>query len=229
LSTDTSSDVVVVTIDGPSGSGKGTVSVRVAAELGFALLDSGAVYRAAALRVIRQAVDLGSEAAICACIRAMETRFESTADGVRVVLDGEDVSAEIRNEETASVASQIAVMPSVRTALLQTQRNFRRAPGLVADGRDMGTVVFPDAEYKFFLTAAAAERAQRRYKQLNEKGMPVTMEGLLQEIERRDRRDSTRKVAPLVPAKDALVVDSTGIGINAVTALVLRHIRESRT
>ncbi|MBX2825419.1 MAG: (d)CMP kinase [Gammaproteobacteria bacterium] len=216
--------VPVVTIDGPSGSGKGTVASRVATALNYHLLDSGAIYRAAALSALNHAVNLGEEAAVLASVEQMSTSFEPGPDGVRVVLEGVDVTDELRSERTASAASRIATMPAVRTELLQYQRDFRRLPGLVADGRDMGTVVFPDARYKFFLTASAEERAERRYNQLNKKDLQVTMESLLQEIKRRDERDSTRKTAPLLPAKDALVVDSTGISIDDVVETLLSKI-----
>jgi len=217
--------VPVITIDGPSGSGKGTVAAKVAAALNYTLLDSGAVYRAAALRVLRERIDVAAHEQVVSCVAAMDATFEPDSDGVRVRLDGVDVTLELRNETTASMASKISAIPAVRTALMQTQRDFRQPPGLVADGRDMGTVVFPDAEHKIFLTASVEERASRRYKQLNKKELHVTMESLLQEIELRDRRDSDRAVAPLVPAKDALVIDSTGIGIEHVVETVLQYCR----
>lgn len=216
----------VITIDGPSGSGKGTAAIRLAAALEYHLLDSGAIYRAAALHALNQTTDLDLESAVLASVETMATSFEPAADGVHVLLDGRDVTDELRGERIASAASRIAVMPAVRASLLQCQRDFRQPPGLVADGRDMGTVVFPDARHKFFLTASAEERAARRYKQLNKKDLQVTMESLLQDIKRRDERDSTRQTAPLLPAKDALVVDSTGISIDEVVDTLLRKIRE---
>ncbi|MBX2824749.1 MAG: (d)CMP kinase [Gammaproteobacteria bacterium] len=222
---DSTATVPVITIDGPSGSGKGTVAAKVAAATGYTLLDSGAVYRAAALRVLLQQVDADSEPAVVQCIESMQAEFEPGTDGVRVWLDGTDVTAELRSETTAAMASRIAAVPAVREALMQTQRDFRRPPGLVADGRDMGTVVFPDARHKIFLTASVAERARRRYNQLNKKELQVTMESLLQEIELRDQRDSTRSVAPLIPAKEALVIDSTGIGIDQVVEKILQNVR----
>jgi len=225
LSSDHSHAVPVITIDGPSGSGKGTVAAKVAVALNYTLLDSGAVYRAAALRVLRERIDASVHEQVVSCVAAMDATFEPDSDGVHVRLDGVDVTLELRSETTASMASRIAVIPSVRTALMQTQRDFRQPPGLVADGRDMGTVVFPDAEHKIFLTASAEERARRRYKQLNKKELHVTMESLLQEIELRDARDSHRAVSPLVPAKDALVLDSTGIAIEHVFETVLRKCR----
>lgn len=213
--------VTVVTIDGPSGAGKGTVAMTLAAELKYNLLDSGAVYRAAALQIVTSGADPADEQQVLNCVADMNARFEpDLTNGVQVFLNETNITTQLRNEQVASIASTIAVMPAVRQALLGTQRAFRRPPGLVADGRDMGTVVFPDARLKVFLTASATVRAGRRYKQLNQKGIKVTMESLLQETQRRDERDSTRSVSPMVAASDALVIDSTENSVAEVVDLL---------
>lgn len=225
----TSNPIPVITIDGPSGAGKGTVAMRLARELGFHLLDSGAVYRAAAVQVLRQQIDLSAESEVVSCVAAMNARFEPIQTlGVVVYLDEIDVTDDIRTETTAAAASVIAVMPGVRNALLKLQRSFAKPPGLVADGRDMGTVVFPAAWLKVYLTASATERAKRRHKQLNQKEKDVTLESLLQDIQLRDQRDSSRTVSPLVPADDALMIDSTGISIDAVVGRLKQAINEKR-
>lgn len=219
----------VITIDGPSGAGKGTVAQRIARRLDFHLLDSGAVYRAAALHALDVKADLGDEQAVVSACHSLNVEFDKTSDsGVRVLFGEKDVTADLRSELTADAASRIAVMPAVRTVLLQMQRDFQQTPGLVADGRDMGTVVFPDAHIKVFLTASSRIRAERRYKQLNQQGIDATLEGLMEEIEARDLRDSTRKTAPLVAADDALVIDSTSISIERVTQIILQAVEEKQ-
>ncbi|MCP5328045.1 MAG: (d)CMP kinase [Steroidobacteraceae bacterium] len=214
--------VPVVTIDGPSGSGKGTISRRVADQLGWHLLDSGALYRLVALAGLDRGLDPESVAAHAALAETMRVSFGADAAGAeRVNLEGQDVTARIRLEEVGQGASRVAAWPPVRAALLERQRRFAEPPGLVADGRDMGTVVFPGAVLKIFLTASAEERAARRHKQLKDKGSAVSLAALSREIAERDLRDSTRAVAPLRPAEDALIIDSTGLSVAAVVERVL--------
>lgn len=215
--------VPVVTVDGPGGSGKGTVTQMLARKLGWHLLDSGALYRLTALAAHRQGIDLADEAGLVTVAANLKVSFQPTPEGepVRVILDGDDVTREIRTEETGDGASRVAVIQAVRDALLQRQRDFRQAPGLVADGRDMGTVVFPEAPVKVFLTASAEERARRRYHQLKEAGADVNIERLLDEIRARDERDMNRSAAPLKPADDAQVIDSTGLSIEEVLSKVM--------
>ncbi|MFC4822609.1 (d)CMP kinase [Dokdonella ginsengisoli] len=215
--------VPVLAIDGPSGSGKGTISRAVAEALGWHLLDSGAIYRAVGYAASMAGIDLSDAQAVTRCTETTRIVFRDPKDGgeTRVVVNGHDATDEIRTETCGAAASAIAAIPAVRAALLDKQRSFRRPPGLVADGRDMGTIVFADAPYKVFLTASADERARRRYKQLKEKGLAVTLSTLLREIEARDERDATRKVAPLRPATGALIIDTTGIPVDAVIAQVL--------
>jgi cytidylate kinase len=212
----------VVTIDGPSGSGKGTISRAVAQRVGWHLLDSGALYRLVALAGVRAgaaAEDAPRHAELAA---TMQVVFGVTADGSeRVTLGGQDVTAQIRSEEAGQGASRVAAWPEVRRALLGRQRAFAGPPGLVADGRDMGTVVFPQADLKIFLTATPEERAQRRYKQLKDKGSAVTLAALSREIAERDLRDQTRTVSPLKTAPDACVIDSTGMPVEVVVGRVL--------
>ncbi|HZX69314.1 MAG TPA: (d)CMP kinase [Rhodanobacter sp.] len=217
----------VLTIDGPSGSGKGTVSALVAKRLGWRLLDSGALYRAVGYAAGAAGLDLSDMDAVARCAQGTRIQFRAASDGseTRVIVNGHDATDELRTETAGAAASAIASMPSVRAALVAQQLGFRKAPGLVADGRDMGTVIFPDAAYKVFLTASAAERAKRRYKQLKEKGLSVTLGGLQREIEARDSRDASRAVAPLKPAADAVLVDTTGMGIDEVVAKVLAVVR----
>ena len=217
----------VITIAGPSGSGKGTVSRLVAQRLGWHLLDSGALYRLVALGGLQTALPPDDEASHRRVAEALDVRFESDGGGrERVLLGGRDVTGELRTETTGNAASRVAAMPTVRTALLQRQRDFARPPGLVADGRDMGTVVFPTAEVKIYLTASADERAGRRHKQLKEKGLDVSLAALSQEILERDRRDSSRAVAPLRPAVGAVVIDSTGMAVESVVDRILAVARQ---
>lgn len=215
--------VPVLTIDGPSGSGKGTISRAVADTLGWHLLDSGALYRAVGYAASMAGIDLSDAAAVTRCAETTKIVFRDLKDGgeTRVVVNGRDATDEIRTETCGATASAIAAIASVRAALFNKQRSFRNLPGLVADGRDMGTVVFQDAQYKIFLTASAEERAGRRYKQLKDKGLSVTLASLLREIQARDERDATRKVAPLKPAAEAVIVDTTAVGVDEVIARVL--------
>jgi len=207
--------VPVITIDGPSGSGKGTISRMLARELGFHFLDSGALYRLLAFAAQRRGIALDNESALAALSGELDIRFPADGEGERVLLDGEDVGDAIRTEAAGGGASRVAALPAVREALLDRQRRFRLFPGLVADGRDMGTVVFPDAEAKIFLTASAEERARRRCKQLKEKGVSVVFDDVLADIQVRDERDASRSVAPLRPAQDADLVDTSELDISA--------------
>ncbi len=214
--------VPVLTIDGPSGSGKGTISRRVAQHLGWHYLDSGALYRAIGVAAGWADLDLDDPGALVRCAFDTDIGFRDAEDGdLRVLVNGHDATGELRTETAGAAASAIAAIPEVRAALKDRQRAFRQPPGLVADGRDMGTVIFPDARYKVFLTASADERAERRYKQLKDKGVSVTIDGLLREILARDARDANRSVAPLRPAEDAVHIDTTGLGIDAVVERVL--------
>jgi cytidylate kinase len=216
--------VPVLTIDGPSGAGKGTVSRLVAKKLGWNYLDSGSIYRSLAIALQKTSVDLEDVGEIVKVAQAMALEFDC-ADELIVKLNGEDITSQLGLESTGSIASQIAALPDVRQALLKKQQDFRRPPGLVADGRDMGTVVFPDAENKVFLTASAAKRAERRYKQLIEKEIDANLATIINEIEARDRRDMERKASPLAMAADALYIDSSDMTINAVIEEVLNLIR----
>lgn len=218
--------VPVIAIDGPGGSGKGTICTRLAGYLGWHLLDSGALYRLAALAAIKQDVSLDDEAALGAVAENLNISFESEDGDVRAMLDGENVSDALRHENTGTVASQIASMPALRAALVKRQRRFMQPPGLVADGRDMGTVIFTDAELKIFLTASAEIRAERRYKQLKEKGERVKLSRLFREIKARDLRDQSRSIAPLRPAEDAVIIDSSELSINEVLELIKKMIQE---
>ena len=211
----------VLTIDGPSGSGKGTISRAVAQRLGWHYLDSGALYRAVGVAAGWADLDLDDAGALVRCTFDTTIGFDEGGDELRVLVNGHDATDELRTETAGAAASAIAAIPEVRAALKDRQRAFRVEPGLVADGRDMGTVIFPDAGWKVFLTASAEERAERRYKQLKDKGVSVTMDGLLREILARDARDANRSVAPLRPAEDAVRIDTTGLGIDAVVERVL--------
>jgi cytidylate kinase len=216
----------VITIDGPSGAGKGTVSTLLAKKLGWHFLDSGAIYRVLAVASIHHQIPAEDETGLLPLASGLDVNFETTENGVRVMLEGEDVSDIIRTEDVGATASKIASLPSIREALLRRQRGFKQSPGLVADGRDMGTVVFPEAQVKIFLTASADERADRRFKQLKGMGQDVSMLRLLQDIKARDERDANRTVAPLVPAKDAFVIDSTGLNIEQVLEKIEMFIEE---
>ena len=214
--------VPVVAIDGPSGSGKGTIARRVAESLGWHLLDSGALYRLVGLDAARKSIPFDDEKALAELASSLDVQFASDPAGdEQIVLCGEDVTAAVRTEDAGTGASAVAGFQAVRDALLGRQRAFRQAPGLVADGRDMGTLVFADAALKVFLTASPEERAIRRHKQLNDKGIDVSLAAVSRDIADRDRRDSERSVAPLRPAEDARIVDSSGQSIEAVTKTVL--------
>ena len=214
--------VPVLTIDGPSGSGKGTVSRAAARALGWALLDSGALYRLVALAGRQSGVSLDDGPGLARLAERLDLNFGSDTAGEELVwLDGREVTGSIRTEEAGNDASKVASLPVVRAALLERQRRFAVPPGLVADGRDMGTVVFPQAEVKIFLTASAAERAARRYKQLKEKGVAATLAALSLEIAERDRRDTNRAISPLVASADAVLLDTTGMSVHQVVERVL--------
>ena len=210
--------VPVITIDGPTASGKGTITQLLAKRLGWHILDSGALYRLVALAADKHGVNYGNAEALEAIAAHLDVEFilDEAGGGVLPLLEGEDVGLELRTEQCGNGASKVAALPVVRTALLARQRAFREPPGLVADGRDMGTVVFPDAMLKIFLTASAEERARRRYKQLMEKGLDVNMRALLDDIAERDARDRERTTSPLVPAADAIQLDTSEMGINEV-------------
>ena len=222
--------VPVITIDGPSGAGKGTVARIVADQLGWHLLDSGAIYRVLAVAAEHHNIAVDDEESLLPVAAHLDVQFQINSDGDgSVILEGEDVSQAIRTEDVGAMASKVAAFPRVREALLRRQRAFKIPPGLVADGRDMGTVVFTDAPVKVFLTASAEERAQRRFNQLKEKGFDVKIGRLLDDIRQRDERDSNRKVAPLVPAEGALIVDSTDLSIQEVVNKVLSFANEKLT
>jgi cytidylate kinase len=221
------SEIPVLTIDGPSGSGKGTIARRVAQELGWHLLDSGALYRLVGLSAEQQGIADNADSELADLAASMSVRFDSDDnDDERIWLGSVDVTRDIRTEESGLMASKVALLPAVRMALVGLQKAFRKAPGLVADGRDMGTRIFPDAGLKVFLTATAEERAKRRHKQLKDKGIDVSLPALARDIEDRDRRDSERSIAPLRPADDARVLDSSKLTIDEVTKMVLVWARE---
>ena len=220
--------VSVITVDGPSGVGKGTVGKALALELGFHFLDSGALYRLLALAAIKQQVQFDNEQALIQLAENLDVAFDvdQATETTGIFLEGEDVAAKIRSQECGEAASVVSALAGVRTALLQRQRDFAVLPGLVADGRDMGTIVFSEAQLKFYLTADSNERARRRYNQLIKKGINVTLAAILQEIEERDQRDQNRKVAPLRPADDARIIDTTTMSVEQVLREVLTITRE---
>ena len=217
----------VITVDGPSGAGKGTISHMLADTLGWHFLDSGALYRVTGHACLLEGVSWDDHPAVAEVARHLEVSFSAAPSGeILVAYRGQDVSRAIRTEEGGRGASTVAAIPAVREALLARQREFRRPPGLVADGRDMGTVVFPEADLKFYLTASAEERARRRYQQLLAKGESVSLPRLLEDIRERDARDSSRDVSPLVPAEDAIVIDSSDLSIPDVFAQVMLKVKE---
>ena len=220
MNSDSSFGVPVVTIDGPGGAGKGTLAAAIAEARGWHLLDSGALYRIIAVVALRQGVSLSDAALLTALCSELQIVFGAGS----VTVNGDDLTDAIRTEDVGSAASVVAALPPVREAILTLQKAFRRAPGLVADGRDMGTVVFPDASVKIFLDASAEARAERRYNQLKNKGLSVKFPTLLEQIQERDARDKERAVAPLRPAEDALIIDSSEMSIDAVVATVTEHI-----
>lgn len=221
-----SEKILVVTIDGPSGSGKGTLSQLLAKQLGFHLLDSGALYRIAALASLQKNINLDNVDAVADVALNLQIRFDVSGDKTIIFLEDENVTDAIRTETISMAASKVAAYPAVRAALLARQRAFATAPGLIADGRDMGTVVFPSAPVKLFLTASAEARAERRYKQLIAKGETVDKDILVKEIQERDDRDTKRSVSPLVPANDAVIVDSTSMSIEQVFDFMLTEIHK---
>jgi cytidylate kinase len=219
----------VITIDGASGTGKGTVSQIIAKRLGWEFLDSGALYRVLALAAQKHSVAFDNEKALEVLAEHLDVQFfaqETTSS--KIILEGEDVTDVIRTEKIGNAASQIAALPAVRASLLSRQRAFRNAPGLVADGRDMGTVVFPDAELKIYLTASPEERALRRYNQLKERGISVTLSDLIKELRERDRRDEERAVAPLKPAEDAVRIDTDRLSIDQVVERIIVEMKRKK-
>lgn len=219
--------IPMITIDGPSGSGKGTIAQRLAEQLGWHLLDSGAIYRVLALAAVHHGVALGDEEGLVPLAAHLDVQFVTNSQKqIRTVLEGEDVSASIRSEEVGGAASKVAAYPRVREALLRRQRAFRQLPGLVADGRDMGTVVFPEAPVKIFLTASAEERANRRYLQLQSAGASANLAQILADVQARDDRDMNRATAPLRPAEDAKVIDSSALSIDEVLSVILAYASE---
>ncbi len=215
------SSVPVIAVDGPSGTGKGTIAAHIAQTLGFHLLDSGALYRILGIAVLKSGTDLNDGPAVAELASSLDIAFSPTEPGV-VLLNGEDVSVQIRTDEGSDMASRVGAIPEARQALMQRQLDFRKSPGLVADGRDMGTVVFPDALLKIYLTASPEERARRRYKQLIDKGIGAILPALLQDLKERDARDSERKISPLIPASDAIVLDTTELSEEQVTERVMK-------
>lgn len=222
----TSPVVPVITVDGPSGVGKGTISLLLARRLGWHFLDSGALYRLTALAARNQHIEFEDKKSLAECARSLDVRFEEDAGRVAIILAGKEVGGALRTEAAGADASRVAAVPEVREALLQRQRDFATSPGLIADGRDMGTTVFPQASVKIFLDASVAVRAERRYKQLIEKGFAANLAGLAEEIAERDARDRNRPVSPLRPAMDALIIDTSDLGINDVFELVWQHCQQ---
>lgn len=220
-------EIPVVTIDGPSSSGKGTIGRLLATRLGWHYLDSGALYRLVALAALRRQVDLTDAGRLASIAAGLDVRFDSTGGAERVLLDGADVTTDLRTEQAGDAASKVAVVPEVRAALLERQRAFAAAPGLVADGRDMGTVVFPSAHLKIVLTASPEARAMRRHKQLKEKGIDVSLRDLSWDIAQRDARDANRAVAPYRPADDARLIDSTSLTPEEVVAHILLWLEDA--
>lgn len=215
------------TIDGPSGVGKGTAAKWLATQLGWHLLDSGAMYRVAGIAAEQAGVAVDDPAAVADIVRRMKVRFEGDSTTDHISLEDRDITADVREESAAMLASRIAVFPEVRDALLQAQRAFLQPPGLVADGRDMGSVVFPEAPLKIFLDASAEERARRRCRQLRQAGMPAILADVLTDIRARDARDRGRKVAPLKAAEDAVIIDTTELTVDAVCDRILSHVKDS--
>jgi len=222
----TQTQIPVITIDGPSGAGKGTIAQLLASKLGFHILDSGSLYRLTALASLNDQIALEDEAAISEVAAQLDVVFKPTDEGLQILLRGEDVSEAIRAEDIGMRASRVAAISAVRDALLQRQRDFMLAPGLVADGRDMGTTVFPDARLKVFMTASAEERAERRYKQLKAKGINANIAALVADLKARDEQDANRAVSPLKPADDAILLDTTEMSIQQVTEKLLELARQ---
>ena len=225
--TEASNSVPVVTIDGPGGSGKGTVAMRLAEDLGWHFLDSGALYRLVAVAAMDRGIAADAQSELGRLAEGLDVDFGVSGDGMVVLLDGNYITGRLRSEAVSVFSSRVAALPAVRAVLVKRQRAFRRPPGLVADGRDMGTVIFPDARLKIFLTASADARAARRYKQLKEKGENVNLSRLLREIKKRDERDSSRAVSPLKPAADAHIIDSTEMSVDEVLRMIHRLFQES--
>jgi cytidylate kinase len=217
----------VIAIDGPGGSGKGTIAMRLANNLGWHLLDSGALYRLVAVAALDRGIEAHDGAALAELAAGLDAEFGVADGGMVVRLEGRDITARLRSEAVSAFSSEAAAFPGVRAALVNLQRGFRKPPGLIADGRDMGTVIFPDARLKIFLTASAEARAERRHKQLKEKGENVNLPRLFREIKKRDERDRSRAVSPLIPAPDAHLIDSTELSIDEVVNRVLILLKES--